>query len=255
MFSNDFSEEQVIGLFNTGHNIVIIVYLLLAFLLAYKLRKISTKAVKWIIFGVTCCVCVAEFLKDFDDLKNLSDVSSYMQLAFCSLFIPALLISFIKYKHIMNAGMAYLVIGGLIGGVFYITMPNGSIDTYPIYHIKALHGLIFHFLMVFISLLCMFTHTVIPEKKYFKYYFSFISFFTLVAIFINYKFGCKALFLNNPCGVPVLEAIFNYSPILFAILVYIGESVVAFWLVYFIYNVVSKIINRRIENKTSMKES
>ncbi len=242
MWSNNFPEEDIIGIFNFKHYLIIVVYLLLAVYLAVKLRKMPHLKIKRLLAIVAISLTFAEMVKDADIILHHGHVRSWLQLAYCSLFLPASWMALSKNKLINKLGSAYLVIGGIVGGTLYIFVPNGSITTYPLYHIKAIHAILYHFFMVFLGLLCLCSKYYELKKSDFKYYFIYMSFFTILALGLNELFDCHALFLNDPSGISFLISIYEASPIIYAILVYLFEAVFAFFGVYYGYILVKKVL-------------
>ncbi len=254
MWSNNFPNEDVIGFFNVKHYLIIVVYLVLAIYLAFKLKEISHIKIKKILVVTAFTLTFAELIKDLNIIFDHGQFRSWFQLAYCSLFLPALWMILFKNKFINKLGAAYLVIGGIVGGVFYIFVPNGSIDVYPLYHIKTLHGIIYHFLMVFTGLLCLFSKYYEIKRSDFKYYFIFMTGFTVLAVVVNLFFDCHALFLNDPSGIKILTLIYDASPLFYAILVYLFEAIFAFFGIYYGYVQIKKIISWKFSKEEVTNE-
>ena len=172
---------------------------------------------------------------------------------FCFLFIPAIILYLINNDKIRNFAKVFLSTGSLAGGLFYIFIPNGSIDTYPIYHVGALHGLSFHFLMVVVGLVLLFKEMYVPKLKDFKQYFIFMTIFSIIAVIhITFSDG-NALFFGNGSGIDLLDKIHSISPILHIAVVYVAESIILYFLVYYIYLFIYNVINKRFEGKVMKK--
>ncbi|MBQ2891390.1 MAG: YwaF family protein [Bacilli bacterium] len=248
MFDNDFSPDEVIGLFNYIHYIIIFVYILLATILAFLASKLSEKTTKIIINSCGIFCIIAELIKlHFNVTVNQIPILS-VQLSFCTLFMYAFVLWHFKNKHLSNTGLAYLGTGAIIGAIFYIFIPNGSIDLFPIYHIKTIHGILYHFIMLFTGLLILFKGIFIPKVKYFINYIVFIIFFSLIGIYLNKYHGNNALFLAGTDSSTILMNIRNKSHFLYMLLVFIGEGILAYWIVYGLYHLIKKIF-KYIEKK------
>ena len=244
LFNNNFSPDEVIGLYNYKHYLIMIVYILLAFILAFLASKLSNKSTKIIINSCGIFCIIAELIKlHFQVTVNNIPILS-IQLSFCTLYMYAFVLWHFKNKYLSNTGLAYLGTGAIIGALFYITSPNGSIDLFPIYHIKAIHGLLYHFIMLFTGLLILFKGTFIPKAKYFINYFLFILFFSFFGIYLNKYHGNNALFLNGTDSSDILIQIRNYSHILYMSIVFIGEAILTYWGIFFFYRLSKMIINK-----------
>ena len=74
-----------------------------------------------------------------------------------------------------------------------------------------------------------------------------MSLFTIIGIIVHHYYGGNWLFLFNPVGIKILDAIFGYNNILYLLIVYIGESVVFFFGCYLLYNLIKKFIDMKKE--------
>lgn len=248
MIGDNFSKDNIIGTNNFGHFVVIVVFLLLAILVAYKLSKQSEKFINFTFIGFAVFVVITEIIKMTVRFLKRPVFRYVFPMPFCFLFISAILLYLINEDKIRAFAQVFLSTGSLAGGIFYIFVPNGSIDTYPIYHVGALHGLLFHFLMVVTGLVLLFKKIYVPKLKDFKKYFSFMTFFSIIAIIhITFSDG-NALFFGNGSGIAFLDDIHNISPFLHIAVVYIGESVLLYFVVYAIYVLICNIFNKIKQN-------
>ena len=244
LFNNNFSPDEVIGLYNYKHYLILIIYILLAFVLAYLASKLSNKSTKIIINSCGIFCIIAELIKlHFSVTVNNIPILS-VQLSFCTLYMYAFVLWHFKNEHISNTGLAYLGTGAIIGALFYIITPNGSINLFPIYHIKAIHGLLYHFIMLFTGLLILFKGIFIPKAKYFINYFLFILFFSIIGIYLNKYHGNNALFLAGTDSSDILMKINNHSHLLYMSIVFTGEAILAYWGIFFFHRLITVLIKK-----------
>lgn len=252
MIGNNFSTDDVIGTNNFGHLIVVICFFSLAFILAHRFSKKSDKTVD--IFVIICIlyVVICEIIKMIYRYLKVGTFSHVFPMPFCFLFIPAGLLYLINNERIRHFALTFLCSGGLMGGALYIFVPNGSIDKYPIYHVNAIHGLSFHFIMVLLALIFLKRKMYVPSIKDFKYYFIFMATSSIIALILNSFSGGNALFFGNDSGIPFLRYVIGKSHLLHILIVFLGESVILFFIFYVVYLVIMNLnikINKEVQNK------
>lgn len=251
MVGNNFSSEHIIGTNNFGHFIVIICFFLLVYILAYKLSKKDDKVVNWTVIGCAIYIIITEIIKMISRYIKVGTFRHVFPMPFCFLFIPAILLYFINNDKIKHLALTFLCSGSLMGGALYIFVPNGSIDTYPLYHVNTIHGLSFHFIMVLIALVFLMKKVYVPKIKDYKYYFIFMATASIIALTLNSFSGGNALFFGNDSGIPFLKYVIDKSPVLHVLIVFFGESVLLFFVFYAIY---SFIMNLNIKYKIKKEE-
>lgn len=255
MIGESFSKDNIIGTNNLGHFIVIVVFITLAILVAYRLSKKSERFINYTFLGFSIFVVIAEIIKMTVRYLERPVFRYVFPMPFCFLFIPAIILYLINNDKIRNFAKVFLSTGSLAGGLFYIFIPNGSIDTYPIYHVGALHGLSFHFLMVVVGLVLLFKEMYVPKLKDFKQYFIFMTIFSIIAVIhITFSDG-NALFFGNGSGIDLLDKIHSISPILHIAVVYVAESIILYFLVYYIYLFIYNVINKLTKEEEKISKT
>ena len=252
MIGDNFNKNHVFEMFTIEHFVIIFIYLILAVFFAIKTSKNNTLIIRFIIFLAAVYVVLTEIIKIASKFFKGNTFIDMVPMPFCSLFIPGIICSLFKNKHLRRTGYTFMGLGGIVGGFAYIFIPNGSVGSYPIYHLNFIHGVSYHFVMLYIGLLILISKIYIPKLSDFKYYFSFMSLFTIIGIIVHHYYGGNWLFLFNPVGINILDAILAYNNILYLLIVYIGESVVFFFGCYLLYNLIKKIIKMKI---ASMQEA
>ena len=251
MISNNFSTDDIIGTNNFSHFIVIICFFSLAFILADKLSKKSNKTINITVILCSLYVVICEIIKMIYRYITVGTFRYVFPMPFCFLFIPAILIYLINNEKIKHFALTFLCSGSLMGGALYIFVPNGSIDKYPIYHVNAIHGLSFHFIMVLLALIFLKRKMYVPNIKDYKYYFMFMGVSSIIALILNSFSGGNALFFGNDSGIPFLKYVIEKSRVLHILIVFFGESVILFFIFYVIYSIIMNLnikIRKEVQN-------
>lgn len=254
MFGDNFPQEHVIGFFNLGHALLIIVYLFGVIALAIHNRKHTRQYIEGVIKGCAIYLIVTELIKIIIAFIETRSYSTMFPLPYCGLFIPAIILSLFKNKTIKHIGYTFMVVGGLVGGILYIFFPNGSIDQFPLYHVKAFHGISYHFIMAFLGLTLLTTGMFKLKKQDWIFYSAFFTAFTFVAIFTNTFLGTHSLFLNTGAGIGILQEICDRVPLLYGLIVYSAECFLAFFGIFYIYRFVKTHFHFKTQSVILLQE-
>lgn len=254
MFGDNFPQEHVIGFFNIGHALLIIVYLFGIIALAIHNRKHTRNYIEGVIKGCAIYLIVTEIIKILVAFFETHSLSAMFPLPYCGLFIPAIILSLFKNKKIKHIGYTFMAVGGLVGGIFYIFFPGGSIDAYPLYHVKTIHGISYHFIMAFLGLTLLTTGMFKLKKKDWIYYSIFFTIFTFIAILNNTFFGAHSLFLNTGAGIGILQEICDKFPLIYGVLVYLAECFLAFFGIFYIYRFIKNHFHLKTESVILLQE-
>ena len=245
MIYDNFTEEQICGLYTPWHFVAIAIFFILAVVLLFFSRKLNEKQTKIILWVIAVLVLVMEIIKIAIRIYRGDGYDSYIPLYFCSLFIYAIWLSLCKSKHLKTCGYCFMVFGGIPASVCFIFYPSTSLMIYPIWHLGSLHSLFYHFLMFYSGCLILLKNLYTPQLKDAIYYIIFVTFFSVIAIIVNHFLGTNMMFMGNPFGLPFLDAIFNYSKVLYIILVYLAQGVALFFAGFGVYALVEYIIKKR----------
>lgn len=245
-FYDNYTQDDICGIFSAWHFIVIAGFFLVSFFAIYFSQKLSQKQTKTVLLVIAIAVTVMEIVKIVLRLCKGANGNSWIPLYFCSLFIYAIWLSFSKNQHIKNTGYSFMVFGGIFAAISFIIYPSTSLMLYPLWHPSSLHSILYHGLMFYSGIMVILKKLYVPKAKDFFLYLIFTTIASLVAIIINHFLGTNMMFLGNPFGLPILSDILNYSKILYILLAYIAQCVILFWLNYGIYKLFS--IRRKHNN-------
>lgn len=255
MFGDNFPQEHVIGFFNLGHALLIIVYLFGIIALAIHNRKHTRQYIEGVIKACAIYLIVTELIKIIVAFFETRSFSAMFPMPYCSLFIPAIILAMFKNKTVKHIGYTFMVVGGLVGGILYIFFPNGSIDAYPLYHVKAIHGISYHFIMAFLGLTLLTTGMFKLKKQDWIYYCSFFAFFTMIAIFNNTFLGTESLFLNTGAGIKILNEICDRVPLIYGLGVFSAECFLAFFGIFYIYRFIKRHFHFKTQSVVILQEN
>lgn len=252
MFYDNFSEEQICGIFTPWHFVAIFAFFALAVLAIFFSRKLNKKQSKIILWVIAFLVTIMEIIKIAIRLYKGEGGDGWIPLYYCSLFIYAIWLSLSNNKHLKRTGQCFMVLGGILASVCYIIYPSTSLLLYPIWHPASLHSLFYHWLMLYAGVLILMKGQYEPKIKDFFYYLIFTTFFTIIAVIINHYLGTNLMFMGNPFGLDFLNTIFDFLKPLYMLIVYLAQCVLLFFATFGIYELVKFILNRR---KLAKKES
>ena len=246
MFYDNFSEDQICGLFTPWHFFAIAMFFLwLTFALVFS-RKMTPKQIKITLLVIAIVVTVMEIIKIALRIYKNDSLDSWMPLYFCSIFLFAIWLSLFKNKHIKLLGQVMVVFGGILPAISFIFYPSTSLMIFPIWHPGSIHSLLYHWLMLYAG--CLTLKIYQPKAVHFLYYFGFVTVFTIAAAIVNHFCGTNMMFLSNPFGLDILQSIYNVSKHLYAFLAYIAQAVVVFWIEFGIFKLIF-YLKKKIKQK------
>lgn len=249
MFYDNFTQDQICGIFTPWHFFSIGFFIILSILAIYFSRNLSQKKAKTILFAIAVCVTAMEIIKIAIRIYKGQSGDSWIPLYFCSLFIFAIWLSFSKNKFLQNLGYSFMAFGGILGSVAFTIFPSTSLLIFPIWHPASLHSFFYHWLMFYSGVLIMMKSLYKPEIKHSLYYFVFISIACIVAYIINSQLGTNMMFISNPFGMEILDRLFETSKLLYRFLAYLAQSVLIFWAGYsIVYLAIFKNIKKKEED-------
>ena len=139
-----------------------ILYTLIAFSIcifaAWKLRKVSDKATRWILFSVGFVLAASEVFKQFFYYFAIMDnYYSWGDFPFQLCSVPmylCLIAPWLKPGKLQRGMYSFMVLFNLLGGAISFTEPSGLLHEY---WFLTCHALIWHTLLVFIGLFLCFS--------------------------------------------------------------------------------------------------
>lgn len=250
MFYDNFTEDQICGMFSATHIIAAIGLIILLILAVYFSRKMSFKTSKIIVFAICIAVILMEIIKISIRIYKGQGGDSWIPLYFCSIFLYASVLIQFKPKILQDIGWSFIVFGGIVASIGFIIMPSTSLALYPIWHPASIHSLIYHWLMAYTGFIGIFNGLYKPKPSHFIYYFFFTGLISIISVIVNSELGTNMMFLDNPFGISWLQPLKSYSSTLYALLAYFAQCIALYWISYAIYIIYLKTdssIKRRIK--------
>lgn len=229
---------KVSGMFSIEHLIYVLISICVVTMLIYLTKKKTDEEVKRLYKGVSITFLILEILKIIWNLtvrENVS-VNDWIPLYFCSFFIySSLIFSFVKNKDslIYKFSMYFLFYGGITGGLAFMLFPTTALEVFPILHVLSFHSLFYHSFMVASAIWVLRFFT--PKLKDIKVYGTFIIIIETIIVIINLICNTNFMLLNKPFGLSIFEAIYNFSPVLFPVIIAVGQMLLTFYAGYAIY--------------------
>ncbi len=228
-----FKEEQIAGLFTPTHFIVLAAYALLLAVALFLSRKLTEKGVRraTVIVGAlsTVCYILKSFYRSF-----LRDLGGMLPIYVSDLYIFASWFTLSKNKHIKRLGECFISFGSTTAGIAYILFPTTSLLVFPVWHPISIHGILYHWAILYIGILTLWK-VYRPKASDFWYFFSFMTFFTAIALVLNNalpELGLNFMFVSLPIAIPILDWVYAASPVLYTIVVYLAQTVALYWVWY-----------------------
>lgn len=244
MFYDNFTKEQICGVFTPTHFIVIAVYYALIVVMGILSRKLNEQKTERTVLGIAIAVTIMEIVKIAIRLYKGEGGDAWIPLYFSSLFLYAIWLSLSKNKILQTTGRTFLAFGCTVAGTLFVLYPSTSLPFYPIWHPASLHSLIYHWLMLYVGILTL-AKRYRPQAWHFALYFGFVAIFSCVAATVNQFLNTNLMFLSNPFGLDVLKDLVEYSPVLYALVAFFAQGIMLFWVTY---GLIIPIYKRRDKN-------
>lgn len=246
MFYDDFTPDQICGLFSVQHiTVMIALFIVIAGAVWLSAVKMSKRGVWITLLVIAILSTVLEIVKIAIRLYKGEGFNSWVPLYFCSLFIYALWLAICKTPVLRNTGCAFLLFGGVFAGISFLIMPSTSLAFLPLWHPSSLHSLLYHSLMIYSGFIVLCKGFYVPRAKHFLNYLVFVTFFFVLAYVVNHYNGSNLMFVTDPVDIAPLKWIYEKSHIAYTIVVYLGHTAVLFWLIYSLYKLGYFVFRRR----------
>ncbi len=228
-----------VGLFTPTHIISIIICLVLIAVLVFVSREITREKYFKYLRIVTIVVTIVEIFDIcWSLLQGYTKVRTWLPLYFCSLYIYSLWSTWSSQKFIRDCGLSFFAMGCIVAGLAFIIFPTTSFAGYPIFHYKCIYSMLFHSAMVYTGIMLYVTRSFEINGANVLKYVLFCLCFMILAIILNIIFNANFMFLDNPANIPipVLSTIYNFSPIIYTIVVLLCHLALGpiTWLLYII---------------------
>ncbi len=223
------------GMFNFWHLLVAVLFFgCLAGMLRLS-RGMPSARVRRIQLAVAVLVTVLEVIKISVRVSRGQPPDSWMPLYYCSLFLFAIWLSLCRWEPLRRMGCAYMTMGGILASICFTIYPSTSLAISPLLSTAVLHSFLYHLLMCYTGLLILKTGVYRPRKRDAWHYFLIVFTACVLAVFVNWKLGTNCMFLRHPFGLPVLQPLLERSRPLYMALVSAAQSVLMFWVNYWLY--------------------
>ena len=191
------------GMFTTPHLISLVVCLIILLVALKASLKKSWEQVMKLTRVIAIVVTILEGVKiAYNFYYGYTWLDAWFPLSFCSLFIYATWFSGFGKGTIKKVGDAFIVMGCLLGGIGFLLLPTTSLMRYPIWHFLCLYSLLFHMLMIYLSVLYLW-HRCVPINRYTYVYFSvYFLISALICIGLNTIYDSNLMILREPYNVP-----------------------------------------------------
>lgn len=244
-------EYSPAGMYSIGHFILLFVFLAISITAFFLLKKAKKEKVIVILKVVTIVITMLELFKIIWNIAmygfTTEGLNHYLPLYYCSLYIYALWgISFGKGK-VQRASFAWLLWGGAIAGLSFLSYPSSSLIYYPAFHFLSIYSIMFHMFLVLTVILIVYHKIYTFKKGDFLYYFAFSLVFMIPALILNKLLGINMMFLEFPIAINILNKIYEFSVPFFQIFFFVFQLFVPYF-VTLLFVKLSALVKQRNNN-------
>lgn len=244
-------EYSPAGMYSVGHFILLFIFIAIAILIFLLLKNVKKEKVIVTLKAFTIIITALELFKIVWNIAmygfTTEGLNHYLPLYYCSLYIYALWgITFGKGK-VKRASFAWLLWGGGIAGLAFLSYPSSSLIYYPAFHFLSIYSIMFHVFLVLTVILIVY-HKIYPFKKDdFVYYFAFSLIFMIPALIVNKLLHINMMFLEFPIAINILNIIYEFSVPLFQIFFFLFQLFVPYFVTLLLVKL-GRIIAKRNNN-------
>lgn len=240
MFYDNFTEDEIAGLFSVWHFAFIIIFAILVAAALFLCRNVNKKQAESIVLWVAVSVSVSEILKISLRVAKGGGIDSWIPLYYCSLFLYAVWMAKSRIVWLSRMGYSYITMGGVMAAFLFTLYPSTSLAIFPAWHPASIHSLLYHAVMAFVGILALWKGLFTPEKKDSMLYGAYLLLACFIGYFINEKTGSNCMFLHNAFKLPVLDDILNYSHALYMLVIGLAQAAGMFWANFAVYTLILK---------------
>ena len=239
-FYDNFSADDIAGMFTLTHYIYIGITVGAVILLVYLSRNASDEQYKKIRLGLAIALTVMEVVKIGLRVYKGQSPDDWIPFYFCGLFLFALWFSMTRSQILSTVGNTYITMGAIMAGLIFTVYPSTSLALFPVWHPASIHAAVYHGAMMYMGALTLMNHRYVPENSHYKYYCSYITVVCLISIVLNRYLGTNCMFLDNPFGMPLLSELNEWCPPIYKLLAWFGQSTVLYWFDIGAYRLISR---------------
>ena len=244
LFYDNFTREQVPGIFSVWHFVFIGIFAALVAAGLYLCRNLTGEQTQKLLFWIAIGVSVVEVIKITLRVLKESGTDSWIPLYYCSLFIYAVWMSRSKVEWLSRMGYAYMTMGGILAACLFTLYPSTSLALYPAWHPASLHSLLYHTVMAFTGLLILWKKQYVPRAKDGILYAAFVLLACVIGFFINEWVHSNCMFLHYAFKLPILDDLLEFSHPLYILVVVLAQAAGMFWANFGLYRLFTKGKNK-----------
>ncbi|SHH68413.1 Integral membrane protein (intg_mem_TP0381) [Clostridium collagenovorans DSM 3089] len=241
-----------VGMFTRGHMFLLCISLILLIILLYNSRNLKRPTLEKITKFLAIIMVTLEGVKIYYSFSfGYTWLNEWFPIAYCSIFMYALLLSGYGNGKWKQMGQAFLAGGCVLGGTAFLLFPSTSLMMYPIWHFQCLYSMLFHTLMIYIGVMYLWKMNMELNKVTYKAYTKLYTLFALIAIIMNTTFNSNLMLLREPFKIPVLfvHQLVKDAPWLYTIFVFLVYLLGPFWITAYFINLI-----RRSKEKDTLKD-
>ncbi len=254
------AEPQSFSLF---HLILVLIGFPICIFLAVKLRNLSEKGNRILLFGVGAYLIISEIYKQLFYYFHVGD-NSYCWWIFpfqlCSVPMYLCIISsLVKSEKIQKGMLNFMFTYNLLGGFMAFVEPSGVFDEYLTI---TIHSIIWHFSLIFIGVyLGLSKHTGKTKKDFISATYTFLALcalaFSINLIFRDVSEGDVNMFFVGPSNssLAVFKQISEYCGWYVSTILYIPSVCLGAYLIFLLFKFITKEKNKPFEEKILSDES
>ncbi len=229
------------GLFTVWHGILLAVTAALVALGLYLSRGMSAPAVRRTVRVVTAVLLALEVAKILFVLLVVRsrNPNEFVPLYYCSIVLYAGLLASLNHRFSRRVGDAFIVMGGIIGGVVFLIFPTTSLPQYPAFHFISWHSFLLHGAMVYLGLLLLLTGVYRENMADLRPVATLIALVCAVAFAFNTVYNQVAaepvanlMFISRDFEGTPLSLVYRLCGRFFTPVMWLGQSFLPFFATY-----------------------
>lgn len=242
---------EPVGMFTEGHMFLLIICLSILVGLIYSSRNITKNSIVKITKVLAVVMVILEGIKIcYSFYWGYTWLSAWFPIAYCSIFMYALLLRGYGKGKWIKIGEAFLAGGCIMGGTAFLLFPSTSLMMYPVFHYQCLYSMFFHTLMIYVGIMYIWKMDIKFNKAGYKEYCKIYLFFGSIAVVLNTLFESNLMLLREPFKIPIpfVHKMFMDAPWTYTIFVFLAYLIGPYWTTAYFTKLVRKRKSKGIEN-------
>lgn len=245
------NDYDPVGMFTQGHMFLLLICLGILGILLYASRKITKSNIEKATKILAIVMVTLEGIKIcYSFYWGYTWLSAWFPIAYCSIFMYALLLRGYGKGKFRAIGDAFLAGGCIIGGTAFLLFPSTSLMMYPVFHYQCLYSMFFHTLMIYMGIMYIWKMDIKFNKEGYKEYCKIYLFFGVIAVVLNTIFDSNLMLLKKPFKIPVLfvHKLFMDAPWVYTIFVFLVYLFAPYWITAYFAKIIKKRRNKKVLN-------